>query len=86
MVFSNFFTKQDNTTALPTEFGVTGLKHRNGALNEEFLPELRGTQGRKIYAEMTQAFVFGFALFEKVWQRNSDGTIALKKLAPRAAG
>lgn len=141
MRFFNGFRKNRNKE-LPGEFGVTGLKQRDGVLGEEFLPELRGATGRKIYAEMRDndptigallsaielmlravewrveasasdkdglhakwlqaqldgmvipwrdtvaemcsAFVFGFALFEKVLKRNQDGTIGIERLAPRA--
>jgi hypothetical protein len=141
MRFFNGFRKNRNKE-LPGEFGVTGLKQRDGVLGEEFLPELRGSTGRKIYAEMRDndptigallsaielmlravewrveasasdkdglhakwlqaqldgmvipwrdtvaemcsAFVFGFALFEKVLKRNEDGTIGIERLAPRA--
>jgi hypothetical protein len=139
-IFSKF---QKNIKKDPApEFGVTGLKQRDGVLGEEFLPELRGSTGRKVYAEMRDndptigallsaielmlravdwrceaatgdadgkyaawlqsqfdnmtipwrdtvaemcsAFVFGFALFEKVLRRNEDGTIGIERLAPRA--
>jgi hypothetical protein len=34
------------------ELGVTGLKHRGGYIQEEFLPELQGPRGMKVYREM----------------------------------
>jgi hypothetical protein len=34
------------------ELGVTGLKHRGGYIQEEFLAELQGPRGMKIYREM----------------------------------
>lgn len=36
------------------EMGQTGLKHNMGIVTEEFLPELRGSQGRKTFYEMSQ--------------------------------
>lgn len=36
-----------------TEIGVTGLKHFSGQLYEEFLRDLQGDQGRRIYIQMS---------------------------------
>ena len=36
------------------EIGLTGLKRRGGTIHEEFLPELQGKRGRKIYTEMAE--------------------------------
>lgn len=47
-----FFRKKKSFENVTSEFGVTGLKQRGGVLAEEFLPELRGLTGRKIFAEM----------------------------------
>ncbi len=54
------YTRKDmNKVAKPTysgrdmrERGTYGLKQSNGTLFEEFLPQLRGEQGRRIYREM----------------------------------
>ena len=40
-----------NVTA---ELGVTGLKRSGGQITEEFLPALRGAQGRRVYLEMSE--------------------------------
>lgn len=34
--------------------GVTGLKHSLGRVNDEFLPDLKGARGRKVYQEMSE--------------------------------
>lgn len=34
------------------EFGSTGLRRSGGTINEEFLPQLQGTKGFKVYREM----------------------------------
>lgn len=47
-----FGKRKINNDESGAEYGVTGLKQRDGVLAEEFLRELRGLQGRKIYAEM----------------------------------
>lgn len=138
-----FYKHEKASDAVPQAFGVTGLKHRHGSIHQEFLSDLRGAQGRKIYAEMrdndptigallnaielmvravpwrfepspnditghyvawtrqqwqslttgwseiladmTQAFVFGFSVYEPVYRTENDGTIGLSHLAPRAA-
>ena len=36
------------------EIGRTGLNHWGGRISEEFLPELRGTQGVRVYTEMAE--------------------------------
>jgi len=36
-----------------SEFGSTGLKHSGGTVFEEFLTNLRGRQGARIYREMS---------------------------------
>lgn len=36
-----------------TELGTTGLDHTSGYINEEFLPQLSGKRGIKIYREMS---------------------------------
>lgn len=36
-----------------SELGTTGLKHSAGIVVEEFLPQLRGSQGAKVYREMS---------------------------------
>ncbi len=41
-------------TSLFQEQGVTGLKSQSGVLYEEFLRELQGTKGQKIYREMCE--------------------------------
>lgn len=42
-----------STASIPTgEIGVTGLRHSWGIVQEEFLRELDGERGRKIFAEM----------------------------------
>ncbi len=41
-------------TKMNLEIGRTGLKRWGGMLNEEFLPELRGTRGQKVYHEMSE--------------------------------
>lgn len=47
--------KQPTTKqSLTTEIGSAGLKHSGGFINEEFLPQLRGTRGRKVYREMAE--------------------------------
>jgi hypothetical protein len=40
-------------TATFAEFGQSGLKRQTGFVREEFLPELRGLRGLKIYTEMS---------------------------------
>lgn len=40
------------TVPIFTEAGVTGLKKTGGVVIEEYLTQLRGTQGVKVYAEM----------------------------------
>ena len=37
-----------------TEIGVAGVREQGGVLQEEFLPQLRGPQGRKAYREMDE--------------------------------
>lgn len=37
---------------VPRELGSTGLKHWSGIVDEEFLTELKGLRGQKIYTEM----------------------------------
>ena len=36
-----------------SEFGSTGLKHSGGTVYEEFLTNLRGTKGARVYREMS---------------------------------
>lgn len=42
------------TDAGRNELGRTGLKHASGYLYEEFLPQLHGERGVKVYTEMSQ--------------------------------
>lgn len=49
------------------EYGTTGLKHWNGVLEDEFLRELRGVRGVKVYREMSHNdAVVGASLFAYV--------------------
>lgn len=51
-----------NMTGL--EVGVSGLKIASGYIHEEFLPELRGSRGRRVYREMSDNdAVIGAILF-----------------------
>ncbi len=50
--------------AATNELGRTGLKHFGGTLYEEFLPQLTGLRGQKIYKEMAEnSPVIGAMLF-----------------------
>ncbi len=49
MALFNFGKQTEDPTV---EIGSTGLKNRGGIINEEFLPQLRGTKAAKIFVEM----------------------------------
>lgn len=45
-------SKPGGDVPLLAEFGTTGLKRSGGQIIEEFLPQLSGVRGRKVYREM----------------------------------
>lgn len=58
------FAKQDRPKDKFVEIGTTGLRHWGGILDEEFLRELRGPQGVKVYKEMSKNdAIVGASLF-----------------------
>jgi len=71
------------------ELGSSGLKVRNGRIEEEFLPELRGAKGRKALKKMasvdptTGAILYAIRQVIKsaVWRAETDGTSSLDKEA-----
>lgn len=55
---------QISTNAGRNELGRTGLKHASGYLYEEFLPQLHGERGVRVYTEMSQnSAIVGAMLF-----------------------
>ena len=71
------------------ELGSSGLSVRNGIIEEEFLPELRGAKGRKALKKMasvdptTGAILYAIKQVIKsaVWRAEASGTSALDKEA-----
>jgi hypothetical protein len=56
--------RRTSVRAATNELGRTGLKHFGGTLYEEFLPQLQGQRGQKIYKEMSEnSPVIGAMLF-----------------------
>jgi hypothetical protein len=56
--------KKIGTRSGMNELGRTGLKHFGGTLYEEFLPQLKGTRGQKVYKEMSEnSPIIGAMLF-----------------------
>ena len=56
--------KKTGIKAATNELGRSGLKHFGGTLYEEFLPQLVGLRGQKIYKEMAEnSPVIGAMLF-----------------------
>ena len=57
-------TKRIGVRTGMNELGRSGLKHFGGTLYEEFLPNLQGTRGQKIYKEMSEnSPIIGAMLF-----------------------
>jgi hypothetical protein len=48
-----------NPPPVTHEFGVVGMKRSGGTIIEEYLPQLRGESGRKVYNEMVTEPVIG---------------------------
>ena len=59
------------------EVGATGLKQYSGYINEEFLPELKGRQGTRVYREMSDNDpIIGAILFAiEMLIRNAGGRV-----------
>lgn len=61
---SDELAKRLGATNARNELGRTGLKHFGGVLYEEFLPQLQGDRGQRIYREMSEnSPIIGAMLF-----------------------
>lgn len=54
--------RSEATVPITTQYGVSGIKRSGGIILEEYLPQLRGEQGRKVYQEMATHPIIGGAL------------------------
>lgn len=78
------------------EIGTTGLKHWNGYINEEFLPELKGTMGLRRLREMAEnsaivgaclrAYALLFRQFYYEWEPADCSNPQAEEIAERFTG
>ena len=79
----------------PEEVGSTGLKHASGYVNEEFLPELKGRKGMRVYRQMADndpvvgamLFAINMLIRQSDWSMQpADDTEKAQEMADLAAG